>query len=308
MGIAFRECLNLKTGPAERTSELSLNREGITPKGAVLLQGLILLVLVGLLFSHVVSKLVQQWFDDPNYSHGFFVPLCCGLLLWMTRKSWMNQPLEPSTSGLLFVVAAMGLLVVGSLGAELFLTRVSLCLLIGGLIVYFAGWRMLRSVLAPWLALFLMIPLPAIIFNQIAFPLQILASRLASWQLELLHVPVLREGNIIVLSSMSLDIVEACSGLRSLMSLITVAVFYGLFFERRIWMRCFLVLMAIPVAVLTNALRITIAALLAEYVNPQLAEGFFHAFSGLLLFVLSLVALAGFHALAARVGQRRMAT
>ncbi len=153
-----------------------------------------------------------------------------------------------------------------------------------------------------------MVPLPSIIFNEIAFPLQILASRLASWQLELLRVPVLQEGNIIVLSSMSLDIVEACSGLRSLMSLITVAVFYGLFFERRVWMRCLLVLMAIPVAVLTNALRITVSALLAEYFNPELAEGFFHEFSGFLLFVLSLTVLAGLHALANLVAQRRLAT
>ena len=220
----------------------------------------------------------------------------------------MREPLVPSSAGLLFVFAAMGLLVVGTLGAELFLQRASLCILIGGLVVYFAGWRMLGSVSGPWLALFLMIPLPAIVFNEIAFPLQILASRLASWQLELLRVPVLQEGNIIVLSSMSLDIVEACSGLRSLMSLITVAVFYGLFFERRVWMRCLLVLMAIPVAVLTNALRITVSALLAEYFNPELAEGFFHEFSGFLLFVLSLTVLAGLHALANLVAQRRLAT
>ncbi len=220
----------------------------------------------------------------------------------------MNQPLEPSASGLLFVVAAMGLLVVGTLGAELFLPRVSLCILIGGLIVYFAGWGMLRAVIAPWLLLFLMIPLPVIIFNEIAFPLQLLASRLACALLELLHVPVLREGNIIVLSSMSLDIVEACSGLRSLMSLITVAVIYGLFFERRVWMRFLLALVAVPVAVFANALRITLSALLAQYVSHELAEGFFHAFSGFLLFLLSLAAVAGFHTLGTRFSRRWMAT
>ncbi len=242
----------------------------------------------------------KQWYEDPNYSHGFFVPVFCLWLLWMNRKSWMGKPLKPSAAGLLVVVAAMGLLVVGTLGAELFLPRFSLCLLLGGLVLYFAGWQMLRAVVAPWLALFLMIPLPVIIFNQIAFPLQILASRLACWQLELLHVPVLREGNIIVLPSMSLDIVEACSGLRSLMSLLTIAVFYGLFFERRVWMRCLLVLLAIPVAVVTNALRITISAVLAEYVSHQLAEGFFHAFSGFLLFLLSLAVLAGVHSLGSR--------
>lgn len=299
--------MNLKTMPAETTSELSSSREGSARNGAFLLQAILLLVLLGFLYGHVVVKLVRQWYEDPNYSHGFFVPVCCLWLLWMNRKSWMGKPLEPSAWGLLFVVAAMGLLVVGTLGAELFLPRVSLWLLLGGLVIFFVGWRMLQAVLAPWLAMFLMIPFPVIIFNQMAFPLQILASRLACWQLELLHVPVLREGNIIVLSSMSLDIVEACSGLRSLMSLLTIAVFYGLFFERRVWMRCLLVGLAIPVAVLTNALRITISALLAEYVSHQLAEGFFHAFSGLLLFLLSLAVLAGVHSLGSRFGTKGLA-
>ncbi len=308
MGIAFRECSNLKTETAERTSEIPSNREGISRNGAFLLQLIILLVLVALLYSHVVVKLVRQWLDDPNYSHGFFVPLCAGLLLWMNRKTWMAKPLEPSGAGMVFIVAAMGLLVLGTLGAELFLTRVSLCILIGGLIVYFAGWQMLRAVIAPWLVLFLMIPLPAIIFNEVAFPLQLLASRLACSLLELMRVPVLRDGNVIVLSSMSLDIVEACSGLRSLMSLITIAVIYGLFFERRVWMRFLLVFFAVPVAVFANALRITVSALLGQYVSHQLAEGFFHAFSGLLLFLLSLAALGALHMLGSRFGRRRMAT
>jgi exosortase len=277
----------------------------LTPRGV--LQSVTLLALLGLLYGHVLVNLARQWFDDPNYSHGIFVPICAALLLWIHRKSWRSTPLQPSISGLLFVAAAMGLLLVGTLGAELFLPRFSLCVLLGGLVVYFAGWRMLRAVLAPWLVLFLMIPLPAIVFNEIAFPLQLLASRLACSMLELLQVPVFREGNIIMLSSMSLDIVEACSGLRSLMSLITVAVLYGLFFERRIWMRCLLVVVAVPVAVFANSLRIVISALLAQYVSPDLAEGFFHAFSGFLLFLLSLGALAGFHALGTRIGRRHVA-
>jgi len=149
--------------------------------------------------------------------------------------------------------------------------------------------------------------LPVIVFNQIAFPLQILASRLAAALIELLRVPVLRDGNIIMLPSMSLNIVEACSGLRSLMSLITVAVFYSLFFERRAWLRWVLVLAAVPVAVCTNALRITISGLLAEYVSPRLAEGFFHAFSGFLLFVLSLGVLAALHWAGNRLARGRLA-
>jgi len=300
--------------PAQKTNTVaglsgpSLLPQRISLSGTVLFQAVVLFVFLTFLYGPVVVKLVRQWMSDPNYSHGFLVPAGAGFLLWVSRKAWMEEPLEPTTGGLVFIVIAMGLLVVGTLGAELFLPRVSLCILIGGLVVYFAGWRMLHAVLAPWLVLFLMIPLPTIVFNQLAFPLQILASRLACGLLELLQVPVLREGNVIVLPKMTLDVVEACSGLRSLMSLITIAVFYGLFFERRAWMRWLLVIVAVPVAVFTNALRIMIAAVLAQYVNPDLAEGFFHAFSGLLLFVLSLVALAGVQILGNQLARKRMAT
>jgi exosortase len=290
-----------------RPSPARMSLTGIGSNWAVYLQATILLALVWLLYGHVVQKLVRQWLDDPNYSHGFFVPIGCGLLLWTSRKAWMGKPVRPSAYGLLFIGAALGLLVIGTLGAEIFLPRASLVVLLGGLVIYFAGWATLGAVKAPWLSLFLMIPLPVIVFNEFAFPLQLLASRSACALLDLLQVPVLREGNIIMLPSMSLDVVEACSGLRSLMSLITVAVLYGLFFERRVWMRCLLVALAVPVAVVANALRIVLTALLAKYGSAQLAEGFFHALSGVVLFVLSFGVLAGFHALGARLTQRRVA-
>jgi exosortase len=290
-----------------RLSSSLENDRGIGRNSNFYPQVTILLILICLLYGHVAANLVRQWITDPNYSHGFFVPLGCGLLLWTSRKSWMATPPRPSDSGLLFVVAAMGMLVVGTLGAEIFLPRASLVVLLGGLLVYFAGWRMLGVVRAPWLALFLMIPLPVIVFNEFAFPLQLLSSRLACALLDVLQIPVLREGNIIMLPFMSLDVVEACSGLRSLMSLITVAVLYSLFFERRTWMRCLLILLAVPVAVLVNALRIVLTALLARHVNAQFAEGFFHALSGLILFVLSFGVLAGFHALGVRFTRSRIA-
>lgn len=283
------------------------NDRGIGRKSISYTQVTILLILIALLYGRVAANLVRQWIADPNYSHGFFVPLGCCLLLWTSRKSWMAMPPRPSDSGLFFVVAAMGMLVVGTLGAEIFLPRASLVVLLGGLLVYFAGWPMLGEVKAPWLALFLMIPLPVIVFNAFAFPLQLLASRLACVLLDVLQIPVLRQGNIIMLTSMSLDVVEACSGLRSLMSLITVAVLFSLFFERRTWMRCLLILLAVPVAVLANALRIVLTALLAQCVNAQFAQGFFHALSGLVLFVLSFGVLAGFHALGARFTRSKMA-
>jgi exosortase len=179
-------------------------------------------------------------------------------------------------------------MVVGSLGAELFLSRVSFLLVLAGLVIFFLGWKCFRAILFPWAFLLLMIPIPAIIFNQITFPLQILASKVAANTLPLAGVPVLREGNIINLPAMPLEVAQACSGIRSLLSLGTLAVIYGYLMESRNWMRTLLALASIPIAVVANSLRIVGTGLLVQYWDPDKAEGFFHAFSGWLIFVVSL--------------------
>ena len=181
------------------------------------------------------------------------------------------------------------------LGAELFLSRVSLLLVIAGLIVLFAGWKFFRALLFPWAFLIFMIPIPAIIFNQITFPLQFLASRVASAVLPLAGVPVLREGNVIMLPDMALEVAEACSGIRSLLSLATLAIIYGYLLEPRKMIRVLLAVAAVPVAVAANSLRIVGTGLLVQYWDPDKAEGFFHAFSGWLIFVVSLAMLFILH-------------
>ena len=170
-------------------------------------------------------------------------------------------------------------------------------LMIAGLVVLFGGWNYLRAVLFPWAFLILMIPIPRIVFNEITFPLQLLASRLASATLPILGVPVLREGNVIVLPQMALEVAEACSGIRSLLSLATLAVIYGYLMETRIWVRVVLGLSALPIAVAANSLRIVGTGLLVQYWDPEKAEGFFHAFSGWLIFVVSLFMLFLLHRL-----------
>ena len=173
----------------------------------------------------------------------------------------------------------------------LFLSRLSLIPVLAGLVVLFLGWRFLRAVAFPWLFLLLMIPVPAILFNQITFPLQLLASRIASTLLPLAGVPVLREGNVIRLPEMALEVAEACSGIRSLMSLVTLAVMYGYLLERRWLVRWVLALAAVPIAVAANSLRIVGTGLLVQYWDPDKAEGFFHIFSGWMIFVVSLLLL-----------------
>jgi exosortase len=264
----------------------------------------ILAALLILLYYHILSALTVQWWEDPNYSHGFVVPLFCGWILWKERKRIVDEPVLPSWFGFVVILGGLGILVLGVLGAELFLSRTSLLIVIAGLIIHFQGWRRFRAMLFPWAVLFLMIPLPVIVFNQIALPLQFLASRLASGMLSLAGVPVLREGNVINLPSLSLDVVEACSGLRSLVSLVTLAVFYGYLFEPRISRRLLLVLSSIPIAVAANGFRIMGAGMLGEYWSPDKAEGFFHLFSGWLVFVLSLGLLVLFHKIIGLFGRR----
>jgi len=258
--------------------------------------------LIGWLYAPILLRLAQQWWHDPNFSHGFLVPLFSVYVFWQNRARLQSLPRAGSSSGLLIVAVALVVLVVGELGAELFLSRVSLLLLLAGLIVFFLGWTQFRAVLFPWAFLFLMLPVPAIVFNQITFPLQLLTSKLAAVVLPWFGVPVLREGNIIHLPAMPLEVADACSGIRSLLSLATLSVIYGYLMESRISIRVVLALASIPIAVAANGLRIVGTGLLVQYWDPDRAEGFFHTFSGWLIFVVSLVMLFLLHQLL-QIGQ-----
>ena len=258
------------------------------------------LVIVGLffwLYAPVLARLSRQWWTDPNFSHGFFVPAFSLYVVWQKRQQLLAIDRRPSFWGLGFIVLSLCTLLLGIFGAELFLSRVSLIVLIVGMIVFLHGWRMLRDLMFPLAVLLLMVPIPSIILNQITFPLQILASKLSAWLLPLLGVPVLREGNVINLPVMPLEVADACSGIRSLLSLTCLAIMYGYLLEKRISIRVILALASIPIAVAANGLRIVGTGLLVQYWDPDKAEGFFHAFSGWLIFVVSLLMLFGLHRL-----------
>ena len=250
----------------------------------VILAGLILM-----LYASVINSLVLQWWNDPDYSHGFFVPLVSGYILWHERQRWTKTEIKPSNFGFVVMLGAIALLLLGSLGAELFISRFSLLVLLAGMILFLAGWKMLRSVSFPLGYLMWMIPIPVIIYNQITFPLQLIASRLATASLELVQVPVLRDGNILILSNYSLEVVEACSGIRSLMTLVALAVAFGYLVSTRRWIRYVLAALMVPIAVVINAIRIMGAGLLARHFGPAAAEGFLHGFSGWAIFLVALL-------------------
>lgn len=252
-------------------------------------------LLLAWLYSSILVHLARQWFSDANFSHGVFVPCFSLFVIWQSRAQLARLPARPANSGLVVILLGLITLVVGVLGAELFLSRVSLLLVLAGVVVFFMGWRYFGAVLFPLAFLILMIPIPAILFNQITFPLQVLASKVATVMLPLAGVPVLREGNIINLPAMPLEVAQACSGIRSLLSLTTLAIIYGYLMETRLWIRIVLALASVPIAVAANSLRIVGTGLLVQYWDPDKAEGFFHAFSGWLIFVLSLAMLYALH-------------
>lgn len=255
----------------------------------------VLSILTLVLYGPILKALVLDWWTDPNYGHGFLVPVFAGYVVWQERRRLARIAWKPSNFGLVVMLGAICLLLLGSLGAELFTSRFSLLVLASGVILFLAGWRMLRAVSFPLAFLILMIPIPVLIYNQITFPLQLLASRFATFWLQLVNVPVLREGNLIILPNYTLEVVEACSGIRSLMTLITLAVAYGYLMNDRRWLRWVLALLMIPIAIVSNAVRIMGAGLLTYHFGPEMAEGFFHEFSGWVIFVAALILMFACH-------------
>jgi exosortase len=241
------------------------------------------------LYWHTLLHLVGQWWNDPNFSHGFFVPLFSAFVIWQERDRLARITPKPSWAGLIVLLAGLAVLIVGRLGAELFLDRSSLLLVLAGVVILFLGWNLFRAVLFPWAFLLLMIPIPTIVFNQITFPLQLLASRVAATVLPVLGVPILREGNVINLPSMALEVAEACSGIRSLMSLVTLAIIYGYLMEKRLWVRWLLAVASVPIAVAANSIRIIGTGLLVQYWDADKAEGYFHASWGWIIFVVRIL-------------------
>lgn len=245
-------------------------------------------MLVAATYYRVLGKLVADWWNIPDFSHGFLVPIFAAYLVWTKRKTLLETKIAPTWSGIALVFLGLAVLLLGVYGAELFLSRISLVILLAGLVLGFGGWELLRELRFPLLVLLLAIPIPFIVFNEITLPLQSLASKLSSALLPLFGVPVLREGNVIELPAMKLEVAEACSGIRSLMSLFTLAVFYGYFLDKSNLRRVLLALASIPIAIAANAMRILGTGLCVQYWDPDKALGFFHEFSGWVMFLVSL--------------------
>jgi exosortase len=252
-------------------------------------------ILVGtaILAAHweLFAGLVQQWAHDDNYSHGFLIVPLATYFAWQRRAALAAAPLTPSAWGLALIAVSIAMIVIGTIAAEVFVARVALVVLIAGCIAFLYSAQHLYILRVPVLFLLLMIPLPAIVFNQIAFPLQLFASQVGEVTIRAAGVPVLREGNVLELEALRLEVAEACSGIRSLVSLLTLALVLGHLgggSSRRIWL---LAIATIPIAVAANAGRVAGTGLAAHVWGKAVAEGFLHTASAALAFGVAVAAL-----------------
>jgi exosortase len=262
-------------------------------------------VAIGCLYAGTLASLARHWASDGDFSHGFFVIPLAAYFIWERRQALLAGPVRPSFMGLVVVAASLAVFVAGRFGAELYLTRVSLIGVLAGAVLFLGGWTRLRLAAFPLAFLLLMIPLPSIVFNQITFPLQGIASRAGEAVIFTAGVPVLREGNILHVPGRALEVVEACSGIRSLMSLLMLAIVLGYFTEKRAAARIVIALAAVPIAIVANAARVAGTGLAAYWVSPAAAEGFFHSFSGWMVFVVATAGLIAVQRLLELVRVRR---
>ena len=259
-------------------------------------------VWIGALFAGVIATMFKEYAQDESMGHGFFVPLVAGYIVWQRRETLDHTAPQPHWSGWALIVAGFLLLMLGTFGAEFALMRGGLLLTIYGVVVASCGLKVFRTLAFPLLLLLFMIRIPQFIYGQITFPLQILASEFAEFNLTALGIPVLRDGNVLELASQKLNVVEACSGIRSLLSLGFLSLVYGYFFEKKMWIRVVLVLATPPIAIVANGLRVTGAGILSE-INTAYAEGAFHMMEGWIIFMLALAALLVLHQILIRISR-----
>lgn len=262
----------------------SLNR-------SLLLPSAVALIMATIVYGGILQGLFYDWSNDPNYSHGFLVPLISAYLIWQKKDTLSRLPLSPASSGLGLILFSLALLIGGLAAQEYYTQRTSLVFLLAGSVLFLCGWSWFRALWLPLGFLLFMVPLPYIVYDAVAFPLKLFVAKFSVSALKLMHVIVLREGNIIMFPNTVLEVADACSGLRSLMSLLALGVALAVLSQKRRGAMLVLVLLTVPIAIATNMFRVIVTGFLAQYYGSAAAEGFFHEFAGMGVFVLAMVML-----------------
>ncbi|MCF8104147.1 MAG: exosortase/archaeosortase family protein [Desulfohalobiaceae bacterium] len=254
------------------------------------------------LYFPVIKKLIRDWNGDPNYSHGYFIPFLAGFMIWSRREGLQQAVKKPSSIGLGLILLGLMQFFAAWVGSEYFLQGTSMIMVLIGSVLYLWGWRVAALSLVPILYLVFMIPLPDIIWNRLAVPLALLASKVSADLVSGLGLTILREGNILTLPNITLQVADACSGLRSLTTLLALSAFLAFVSDLSAGRKWILFLAGAPIALLGNIFRLTGTAFLARHYGASVAHGFIHDFSGWIVFVLGLVMLLGVNAVLGRIG------
>ncbi len=257
-----------------------------------------------ILYWTTLADLIADWTIDPNFSHGFLIPFVAAYMVWYRQNHLRQIECRPSIYGIFIIVFGIMVYMAGNLGAELFLMRTSMIITLAGIIAFSFGVAMLKELAVPLCYLIMMIPIPAIIWNRIAFPLQLFAARISSETISMIGIPVFREGNILHLANTSLEVVDACSGIRSLTSLLALTGAFAFLSHLSQWKKWMIFLSAIPIAVAVNVVRLTITGMLAAWVGPEAAHGFLHDMSGLIVFGTALVLVYLLFILLTKIGKK----
>jgi exosortase D (VPLPA-CTERM-specific) len=256
-------------------------------KAWLFVAGTVLCIALFLSYGDIIQSLVNQWASSEDYSHGFFILPISAFLAWQKRSELKAVPVGTDWRGVLLLLLGLMIYALGELGAELFTTRVSLLVSLIGIVWLLCGWSVVKVLRFPLAFLFMMLPLPGFIYRNITFPLQLWSSKWSVQLMQALGMSVYREGNIIDLKGMQLQVVEACSGLRYLLPLTTLSLVLAYLGHRSLWKRCVLIVGTIPIAILSNVLRIAGTGIIAQKWGRQTAEGFLHDFSGWAVFMVS---------------------
>ena len=293
----------------ERTLGMELTSEQAAPRAAsrevsplILLHPIAaVLALLGVLYAAVLADLATEWWTEPSSSYGMLVPAVAIWVAWLRRHEIASLPAVPDARGLWLAAFGCALLLTGELSAEFFLKRISFVVVLASITWIFWGKARLQRLGFVFVLLATMVPLPTIVYNALAAPLQLLASDIATRVAQALGVSVFRDGNIIHLANASLGVEEACSGLRSLSAMVVASLLLGFVEQMSRLGRTLLCVASIPLAVGINVLRVSATAVLADY-QLDYAMGFYHLFTGWLVFVAGFVALWTAARLSARLG------
>ena len=256
---------------------------------SLLFASIVISAVVGVLYWPVIVPMVKQWASDDNYSHGFLVPVISFYLAYMRRDKLQTANVRPCNAGIALIVFGLILLILGWVATEYLTMRSSLVVVIAGLILYLFGLEIFKILLAPLCYLFLMVPIPAVLYDAAAFPLKIFVTNVSVLCMKALGIVVWKEGNILMFPNITLEVADACSGLRSIMSLLALGAAYAFVLHTKTRDRIILIVSTLPIAVLTNTLRVVATGVLAQFFGSAAAEGFFHEFAGLFVFAAAVV-------------------